>query len=95
MSFYNNNQITNPSTPIPKLSDIFLTVNTSEGTYMLKFDPSVRAIQLSEYSQKEFYLKSISFLLIPYYFFINIAIRSNHEFRSFTILKLQKLIFKK
>ncbi|CAI9687891.1 hypothetical protein HZQ11_06235 [Elizabethkingia anophelis] len=51
---YNNNQITNPGTPIPKLSDIFFTVNTSQGTYMLKFDPSVRPTKFPEYSQKEF-----------------------------------------
>ncbi|MCL1667069.1 hypothetical protein M2T82_03230, partial [Elizabethkingia ursingii] len=51
---YNNNQVPNPGTPIPKLDDIFLTVVTSEGTYMLRFDTSVTPTQLPNYTQKEF-----------------------------------------
>ncbi|HFK5528427.1 TPA: hypothetical protein ACGZ99_002491 [Elizabethkingia anophelis] len=51
---YNNNQVQNPGTPIPQLDDIFLTVITSEGTYMLKFDPNIIPTQLPNYTQKEF-----------------------------------------
>lgn len=50
---YNNNQVTNPGTPIPKLNDIFFTVVTSEGTYLLKFDPRVRPNQLPNYTEDD------------------------------------------
>ncbi|WP_407485232.1 hypothetical protein [Elizabethkingia miricola] len=51
---YRNNQVANPGDPIPSLDDIYLTVVTSNGNYILKFDPSVTPTQLPNYTQTEF-----------------------------------------
>lgn len=51
---YNNNQVTNPNVPIPPLEDIFFTLVTSNGNYMLKFDTSMMPNQLPVYTQQQF-----------------------------------------
>ena len=49
---YNNNQVTNPSTPIPPLENIYFTLVTSNGNYMLRFDPSITPAQFpTSYSE--------------------------------------------
>lgn len=48
---YSNNQIANPSGPIPPLNNLYFTLVTSNGNYMLRFDASIAPVQFpTDYS---------------------------------------------
>lgn len=50
----NNNQASNSTNiPLPSVGDISLTVVSSNGTYMLTFDPNVMATQFQSYTDNE------------------------------------------
>ena len=51
---YNNNQTAGTNSSIPKVENIFFTLVTSNGNYMLKFDPASIPNQLPTYTQEEF-----------------------------------------
>ena len=62
---YNNNQLTNPSTPVPPLENIFFTLVTSNGNYMLRFDSTSVPSQFpTSYSDA---LESLNFVYINDY----------------------------
>lgn len=49
-----NNQAPNPTNiPLPSVGDISLTVVSSNGTYMLTFDPNVMATQFQDYTTNQ------------------------------------------